>query len=310
MARRLRYVPPGGALVEITCRTIQGRLLLRPSTGLNDVTLGVLARAARLASLLVHAYAFLSNHYHLLVTVADAQQLADFMNYLNSNLAREAGRLVRWREKFWGRRYEAVLVSDEEAAQVGRLSYVLAQGVKEGLVASPFDWPGVHCARALAEGTTVSGHWHDRTLESRARRKSLPLDPQAFVEREELSLAPLPCWESLAPEVYRARVQELIYEIEAAAQLRQEETGKPPLGRDAVCRQDPHHEPNRIQRGPAPLVHAVAPAVRRGLRKAYFAFREAYRYAARRLRAGAADFEFPAGAFPPPLPVRAAARAG
>ena len=285
-------------------------MLLRPSPVLNDVTLGVLARAARLASLLVHAYAFLSNHYHLLVRVADAQQLAEFMNYLNSNLAREAGRLARWREKFWGRRYQAVLVSDEEEAQVGRLSYVLAQGVKEGLVASPFDWPGAHCARALSDGTPVAGHWHDRTLESRAQRKNPPLDPQAFIEREELSLAPLPCWESLAPEQYRARVLGLIDEIEADAQRRQEETGKPPRGRDAVCRQDPHHEPNRIKRGPAPLVHAADPAVRRGLRMAYFAFLDAYRYAACRLRAGAMDFEFPAGAFPPPLPVRDAARGG
>ena len=310
MARRLRFIPPGGALVEVTCRTIQGRLLLRPSPVLNDVTLGVLARAARLASLPVHAFAFLSNHYHLLGRVADAQQLAEFMNYLNSNLAREAGRLARWREKFWGRRYQAVLVSDEEAAQVGRLSYLLAQSVKEGLVASPFDWPGVHCAHALAEGTTVSGHWHDRTLESRARRKSLPLDRQAFVEREELSLAPLPCWESLAPEEHRARVQELIDEIEAEARLRQEATGKPPLGREAVCRQDPHREPNRIKKGPAPLVHAADPAVRRGLRRAYFAFCDAYRYAANRLRAGAMDCQFPVGAFPPPLPVRTAARGG
>ena len=310
MSRRLRYIPPGGALVEITCRTIQGRLLLRPSPGLNDVALGVLARAARLAALLVHAYAFLSNHYHLLVWVADAQQLAGFMNYLNSNLAREAGRIARWREKFWGRRYQAVLVSDEEAAQVGRLSYVLAQGAKEGLVASPLDWPGVHCARALSEGSTVSGQWHDRTLESRARRKSAALDSQAFYEREELSLAPLPCWNSLTPEEYRARVQQLIAEIEADAQLRREETGKPPLGGDAVCRQDPHHEPNRIKKGPAPLVHAVASAVRRSVRNAYFAFRDAYRYAARRLRAGAMDCEFPVGAFPPPLPFRAASRGG
>ncbi len=310
MSRRLRYIPPGGALVEITCRTIQGRLLLRPSPGLNDVTLGVLARAARLAELLVHAFAFLSNHYHLLVRVADAQQLAEFMNYLNSNLAREAGRLARWREKFWGQRYHAVIVSEEEAAQVGRLQYVLAQGVKEGLVASPYDWPGVHCARALADGTAVSGHWRDRTTESRAQRKSLPLDPQDFLEREELSLAPLPCWQELAPEEYRARVRELIAEIEADAQLRQEETGIPPLGPEAVCRQDPHHEPNRMKKGPAPLVHAVAPGVRRGLRTAYFAFLDAYRFAARRLREGAMDVEFPAGAFPPPLPVRAAARGG
>lgn len=100
MSRRLRYIPPGGALVEITSRTMQGRLLLRPSPALNDVALGVLARTARLASVLVHAFAFLSNHYHLLVWVADAQQLAQFMNYLNSNLAREGGRIARWREKF------------------------------------------------------------------------------------------------------------------------------------------------------------------------------------------------------------------
>ena len=310
MARRLRYVPPGGALVEVTCRTIQGRLLLRPSAGLNDVIRGVLARAARLSAVPIHAPAFLSNHYHLLLTVTDSQQLAEFMNYLNSNLAREAGRLARWREKFWGRRFQAVIVSDEEEAQLARLSYVLAQGVKEGLVASPFDWPGVHCAQALTEGTTLSGRWHDRTLESRARRQGLPLEPQAFMEQEELQLTPLPCWKSLTPEEYRARVHQLIDAIEADARLQQEETGKAPLGADAVCRQNPHHEPNRTKKGPAPLVHAVAPAVRRSLRKAYFAFREAYRYAANRLRTGATDFEFPPGAFPPPLPVRAAARSG
>ena len=130
------------------------------------------------------------------------------MNYLNSNLAREAGPLAHWREKFWGRRFQAVIVSDEDEAQVARLSYVLAQGVKEGLVASPFDWPGVHCARALTEGTTVSGHWHDRTLESRAARKGLLLDPQDFVEQRGAPASrPLPCWSSLAPEEYRARVR-------------------------------------------------------------------------------------------------------
>ena len=310
MARRLRYIPPGGALVEVTCRTIQGRLLLRPSAGLNDVIRGVLARAARRSEVPIHAPAFLSNHYHLLLSVTDAQQLAEFMNYLNSNLAREAGRLARWREKFWGGRFQAVIVSDEEEAQVARLSYVLAQGVKEGLVASPFDWPGVHCAQALTEGTPLSGRWHDRTLESGARRKGIPIEPEAFMEHEELQLTPLPCWESIPPEEYRARVLQLIDAIEHDARRLQEETGKAPLGADAVCRQNPHHEPNRIKKGPAPLVHAVAPAVRRSLRKAYFAFRKAYRYAAHRLRAGATDFEFPVGAFPPRLPIRLAARTG
>ena len=296
--------------MEITCRTVQGRLLLRPSSVLSAVTLGVLARAARRSAVEVHAYVFLSNHYHLLVSVSSAQQLAVFMTYLNSNLAREAGRLVRWREKFWGRRYQAILVSAEEEAQVERLAYLLAHGVKEGLVASPLDWPGVHCARALAEGTAVCGSWHDRTLASSARRKSLPHDPEAFVEREELALVPLPCWQSLDATVYRDRIRRMIGEIEARAWLRQEATGRPPLGREAVYRQNPHLEPNRVKKGPAPLVHAVRPEVRRALRGAYLAFLDAYQRAAGRLRAGLRTVEFPEGAFPPAFPVRTAARTG
>ena len=87
MARRLRFIPPG-SLVEVTCRTVQGRLLLRPSPLLRDLTLGVLARAARFYPVEIHAFAFLSNHYHLLLTASSAQRLAGFMNCLNSNLAR------------------------------------------------------------------------------------------------------------------------------------------------------------------------------------------------------------------------------
>ncbi len=310
MARRLRYIPPGGGLVEVTCRTLQGRLLLCPSAPLNDTVTGVLARAARLYAVEVVGFAFLSNHFHLLLSVLDALQLASFMNYLNSNLAREAGRLVQWREKFWGRRFQSILVSDEEQAQAGRLAYLLAQGVKEGLVASPFDWPGAHCARHLAEGTPVVGHWHDRTLESKALRKGILLDRKDYVIEEELTLSPLPCWRSLDPEAYRARIRDLIAEIEAWGVKREDETGKPPLGREAVCRQNPHHEPNRIKKAPAPLVHAVAPEVRRALRKAYFAFREAYQHAARLLRAGVREVVFPEGAFPPALPFRIAARSG
>src|SRR6202022_4709352 len=86
------------------------------------------------------------------------RQLASFMGHFNSNLAREAGRLVRWREKFWGRRYQAIPISEEEAAQVERLRYVLAHGCKEGLVERLRDWPGVSAVRAswrrnLSKGT-------------------------------------------------------------------------------------------------------------------------------------------------------------
>jgi hypothetical protein len=44
MPRPLRFVPEH-ALVEITTRTLQGRLLLRPSPELNDLVLGIVGRA-------------------------------------------------------------------------------------------------------------------------------------------------------------------------------------------------------------------------------------------------------------------------
>ncbi len=40
---------------------------------------------------------------------------ASFWGYVGSNLAREAGRLAQWREKFWSRRYEHIVVSEELA---------------------------------------------------------------------------------------------------------------------------------------------------------------------------------------------------
>jgi hypothetical protein len=75
-----------------------------------------------------------------------AMKSARFMQYTDSNVAREVGDLVGWSGPFWARRYSAIMVSDEERAQVDRLRYILAQGVKENLVKRVLDWPGVHTA--------------------------------------------------------------------------------------------------------------------------------------------------------------------
>jgi len=305
MARRLRFIPPG-SLVEVTCRTVQGRLLLRPTPLLRDLTLGVLARAVRLYPVEVHAFVFLSNHYHLLLSVPSAQRLASFMNYLNSNLAREAGRLIRWREKFWGRRYQAILVSNEDRAQIDRLRYLLAHGVKEGLVGSPIDWPGAHCVRALLDGEVVAGRWIDRTLERLALRKRLPRDPDAFAMVEKLRLSPLPCWKFLSKTERLRELRALVEEVEREGESREARTGQAPLGRDFVLRQDPRLEPSRVKKSCAPIVHAASRAARVAFRDAYRHFVGAYRRAAERLRTGALDVYFPEGAFPPALPCRVA----
>jgi len=96
MSRPLRFIPEEGALVDITCRTIHSRYLLRPDPALNEVVLGVLGRAQRLHPVEISAFFVASSHYHLLAWVPDAECMADFMGYFQTNVAREVGRLRKW----------------------------------------------------------------------------------------------------------------------------------------------------------------------------------------------------------------------
>jgi len=222
------------------------------------------------------------------------------MGYVNSNLAREVGRLVRWRDKFWARRYQAIVVSEEEGAQIGRLKYLLSHGCKEGLVGRPGDWPGVHGIRALLEGEPLTGYWFDRTQESAARGRRGSVTRLQFATAETLSLEPLPCWRNLPAQEIRERIVGLLGEIET--EIATERQGAKPLGVEAILRQDPHSAPVQSKTSPAPSFHAVTETVRRQLREAYARFVDAFREAAANLRAGDRSASFPPGSFPPALP--------
>ncbi|MCY1078766.1 hypothetical protein [Archangium lansingense] len=76
------------------------------------------------------------------------------MQYLRANLSKKLGRLVDWRGGFWERRYSAEPVLDD-AALVGRLRYVLAHGVKEGLVEKCAEWPGLMPTSIAGAGTAA-----------------------------------------------------------------------------------------------------------------------------------------------------------
>jgi REP element-mobilizing transposase RayT len=103
------------------------RLLLRPSEELNTIIRGILARGVRKYGVEVSYFITMSTHLHVLVSAKKGRQISRFMNFVNSNIAKGAGRLHDWREKFWGRRYRLVPVTDEPEAQVARLRYLLAR---------------------------------------------------------------------------------------------------------------------------------------------------------------------------------------
>lgn len=293
MPRKLRYLP-SQALVEVTCRTLQRRFLLRPSPALNEIIVGVLARGQERYGMRVCAFVYLSNHCHLLLYPTDAQQLANFMRYVNSKIAREVGRLHHWKEKVWGRRYTDIVVSEEPEAQISRLRYLLEQGCKEGLVASPRHWPGANSTRTLCQDSAIEGVWIDRTEQFKAYERNEPNPDALFTSHHRLHLTPLPCWQDVPDAQWRAQVRRMIREIEA-------EAPDNVLGKEAILRQHPHDRPKTpLRRSPAPRFHAIEAKVRRALEIGYHLARIAYRQASEDLLRGRAG-EFPPGCFPPSL---------
>lgn len=299
MGRKLRFIPKE-ELVEVTVRTVQSRFLLLPVPHWRETFVGVLGRAQELYPVRIHGYVCLSNHFHLLVTPADAHQLASFMGHVLTNLSKEAGRLHGWRGPLFERRYQAIMVSTEEAAQVERLRYLLAHGCKEGLVEHVGEWPGPHCAESLKSGSPAKGVWVSRTQIWDARNHGREPEPREFCHRYEIHLEPLPCWGDMAREEVRRRIVELIRSIEEeVALVAPQRGGSRALGVEKIIAQDAYAGPRILDRRPAPFVHAASRRKRREFRERYGEFLRAFCAAAEKLRNGLAEFSFPEGSFSP-----------
>jgi hypothetical protein len=302
MPRPLRFIPER-SLVEITTRTIQGRLLLKPSPELTDIILGVIGKAQSLYGMTIHAFVFLSTHAHFLLSPTSPGQLALFMQFVNANVAKEAGRLHVWRERLWSRRYRAIVVADEKAAH-GRLRYIMAHGAKEGLVATPGSWPGPNCIAALTTGEILRGTWFDRSAEFNARQRGETVFPSQFATTFDINVTPLPCLQHLTTDQRQAECRRIVGEIQSKAEAENKEKGRQPMGVAAIFAQDSHSKPASADRSPAPFVHATDDSTEMAFRRRYRAFVDAFRAGALRLRDRAREIRdmFPLWAFPPPLP--------
>ncbi len=307
--RPLRFIPEN-ALVEITTRTLHGRLLLTPSPALTDLLLGVIGKAQLTYAMTIHAFVVVSNHAHFLLSPSSAQQLACFMRFVNSNIAKEAARLHDWPERLWSRRYRAIPVVDEQAAHA-RMRYVLAHGAKEGLVASAGSWPGPNCVAALTHGDLLRGTWFDRSAEYRARAAGKDILPGQFASAYDVKLSPLPCLLDMTGDQRQAHFRRVVREIDAAAFAANQEKGRTPMGVEKILAQDPHHRPAAPDRSPAPPVHAHDQKKRDDFLAAYKEFVINFRAGVQSLLAQARQIIalFPDWAFPPALPFKAGQRA-
>ena len=308
MGRIPRFLPENenGVLVEVTGRVIGARAMLVPAPHprkFNELVVGILGRALEVSPLQLCSAVWTANHYHCLCVVREQQQLSRFLHHLAGNLSKEiGGRLRRWRGAFWERRYDAIVVSDEPEAQWRRLKYHLSHGVKEGLVESPLEWPGVHAAKSLVHGEPLAGYWFNRSKEWSARRRGLDVGAYDFATRYLVRFAPLPAFGHLTAEEYRHEVAELIQEIEQEGEARRD--GDEVAGVEKVLSQNPYEVPTRRpKRSSKPRFHVASKQAGHALRAELAAFLAQYRAASEALRGDnpAAAGRFPAGCYPPAL---------
>lgn len=278
-------------MYEIVVRTAQGRCLLTPSPELTVGVYIILARALQLYRIALHAFTYLSNHAHLLLSDATGDQVAPFMGYVNRNTAMLAQELTGWKERVF-ERYRPIPVLDNDAS-IRRLEYVLANGVKEGLVASPLDWPGPSSAHALVTGEPI-------TVEAPLRKADRKRNPDRTTETLTIKLAPLPVWAQLGVEERCARARELVALVEEMG--RRDRDGGAVLGVDRILAQNPLTPIDLDdETGPAKLAHASARAEIVKYEVEWKMFLDEYNRAREeRRQRRAADRDFPPGGYPTP----------
>jgi len=279
----------------VTVRCFQGRLLLRPSNETYQVLGGVLARAARLTGVELFAFNFLSNHVHLVVR-APRGNLPQFMQHLLTNVSKKVGAMINWRGSFWERRYAAQPVLDD-AALLDKVRYVLAQGVKEGLVRRCADWPGLSSLPLMVDGKARSFPWLNWTRRCRSAAPTRRRDrlDERWTEPEELRLANLPIHGFDRQSVIREFVDDSV----AAIEKRAASTFRAVLGLRRLLRQHPHRRAPRPERSVAPWCHTTWLSLRTEYMERYRAFADAFLAASAAWRLGNLQAHFPRAAVRP-----------
>jgi REP element-mobilizing transposase RayT len=270
----------------VTRRCTQRQFLLRPAKLTRRIFLYVLAVAARRYSVQVHAYCVLSNHAHLVITDPEAR-LPQFMQYLNSLVARATNAsLGRW-ESFWASSSYSAVPLTSPADVVAKSAYALANPVAAGLVSGGREWPGLWSSPELVGGppmvATRPAHFFSAT-------GNMP-------ERVELSLAIPPGFASAAE--FRGLIVDALALEEDKARSEVASSGRRFLGVARILAQHPFGRPppSEARRKLNPRVAGRDKWKRIEALARLAAFVDRYRAALDERRAGNLEVVFPAGTY-------------
>ncbi|MEO1170485.1 MAG: hypothetical protein AAFX94_00305 [Myxococcota bacterium] len=223
---------------HVISRVAGGLAWLVPSDELNRIIAGVLAHALNCyPQVQLYAFAFLSNHFHIELRGGPSVTPA-FMRYVKQQISLRVGSVFgRSGPTMWDGPYLATALPSSRA-QERAFRYILAHGVKEGLVERPEEWPGLHSAKQTFFDIPLEGQWFDGTRFAKAlyKERQKPEPKQRPLTRAEFTtryhdlklLSRLPALRQLDDNTYRAYLSRLRDEIIADGRV--ERAGRAVLG--------------------------------------------------------------------------------
>jgi putative transposase len=271
----------------VTRRCTQRQFLMRPDAETTNAFVYCLALAANRANVQVIAFLAHSNHHHTIVLDTDGR-MPEFLEALHKLFAKHQNALRgRW-ENFWASEATSLVELPEPEDILAKMTYALGNPVKDHLVERADQWPGATSLRANLDGEALHAHRPRHFFRPDGRQ------PKSVT----LTCARPPGFEKLAPDEWRARLENGLRAVEAAA-AKQRRTRRLHLpGPDQVLRLRPTDCPSSQEprRQLSPRVAGVNKWARIEALQRNKAFLAAYQ-AARILWQAGLDAIFPIGTY-------------
>jgi len=225
-----------GSTLAVVRRCSERRFFLRPSRRLNRVIRFLLGTYARKHGIELHAFAFMGNHFHLILT-DPRRRLPKFMEQLDAMLTRVINKHLGRQGRLWESKPYTHWIFETREELLQHLVYVAANPVEAWVVRTPDRWPGVLSLPAHV-GKIQRVRCPREGLFGRGREGS------ALAPESELELHVPPFFESeeRCRRLYQVALDAYLEELHAREGSYS--------GRDSAKRLDPFSAPRDARSGP------------------------------------------------------------
>ena len=292
-----------GKLHLLTCRIRNAEIWLVPSNALNEIIGGITARYQEMYGVEVFAYTYLGDHYHQLLR-APLENLAQYAENLNKQIALRTNRHYGRTGSFWGRRYDDHITITEVDAHWGYL-YVMTNATKHGLVHHPRYWPGLNSWNHAFTGQDrffPFDHWSKFTKAKRiAAKRGTIARRDDYQTKHRLHISALPQYAHLTWQQQEALLSPALEDKITALREERQQEEKGFLGAKTIKAQEPGIRPKNVSRSSRPKFYTKDPAARKSHSDEERIRRAAYTEASIRFRSGDYGVAFPPYCYRPPL---------